>query len=320
MIHRLFYLDNLKAILIILVVLGHAIQFAVPEYLHNFAFRFIYSFHMPLFLAISGFLTYKKQPDRNLIKKRAVQLLIPFVVWAFIRPLVDNGCFDLQHTLTALLYPDNGLWFLYNLFVYSACFNISEFIEANYNVRQEYVLSVLFGLMIVSMVAFKTMMNCTQLVWYIPFFAIGYYIRKYHDLIKQKEFQIMILGGAIFLLGMPFWMMREDPLFYKWINLGSIFSYLYRWLIMMAGAIFFLLAGKKYLNQTSLFLGNIGKHTLGIYAMQFTILHYLGKLLVIESVPLRIVVSTILCVAICFMLTVCIGKVKYLRTLLIGVK
>lgn len=317
---RIQYLDNLKAILIILVILGHVIQGSIEDYQHNPIFRFIYSFHMPLFLAISGYLTYKPKYDSGLIKKRAFQLLLPFVAWAFLSPVLQRGAVGVDAALNVLLYPDNGLWFLYNLLVYSAIFNISERLSEKFAIRQEFLLCGFAVILVCAMAVLKTKFNCTQLCWYLPFFAIGYYMRKYSELVEKRESLILVLGGAIFLLGMPFWMMREDPLFYKWINLGSIFSYLYRWLIMMAGAIFFLLAGKKYFNQTSLFLGNIGKHTLGIYAMQFTILHYLGKVLVIESVPLRIVVSTILCVAICFMLTVCIGKVKYLRTLLIGVK
>lgn len=46
---RLPYLDSIKGILIILVVVGHAIQYCLSTYEMNFTFRFIYSFHMPLF-------------------------------------------------------------------------------------------------------------------------------------------------------------------------------------------------------------------------------------------------------------------------------
>ena len=48
-------------------------------------------------------------------------------------------------------------------------------------------------------------------------------------------------GGGVFIIGMPFWMMREDPLFYRWINLGGVIAYLYRWGVMMAASSFFCL-------------------------------------------------------------------------------
>lgn len=57
MTKRITYLDSLKAILILLVILGHAVQFNTEEYETNPLFQFIYSFHMPLFLFISGYLT-----------------------------------------------------------------------------------------------------------------------------------------------------------------------------------------------------------------------------------------------------------------------
>lgn len=50
MTHRLHYIDNLKGVLILLVVLGHCIQCTDLDFDHNAVFRYIYSFHMPLFM------------------------------------------------------------------------------------------------------------------------------------------------------------------------------------------------------------------------------------------------------------------------------
>lgn len=175
---RLCYLDVLKGILIILVVLGHAIQATFPNYLHNFLFRFIYSFHMPLFFVISGFLTYRgMQGHDDKLMKRAVQLLIPFVCWAFISPLLTYGSFNMDKTVKALLYPDNGLWFLYNLFFYNAIFFLSER-WAERGMKQEYIFAGFFMVLYLLMAIFHTMFNITQICWYMPFFAIGYYGRK----------------------------------------------------------------------------------------------------------------------------------------------
>ena len=60
---RILYLDVLKAICIVLVVVGHCIQYGSGNgyylekaYFENPMFIFIYSFHMPLFALISGYL------------------------------------------------------------------------------------------------------------------------------------------------------------------------------------------------------------------------------------------------------------------------
>lgn len=59
------FIDFVKGVLIFLVVLGHCIQygsgkyyFTRQSYFENILFKIIYSFHMPLFSLISGFLFF----------------------------------------------------------------------------------------------------------------------------------------------------------------------------------------------------------------------------------------------------------------------
>lgn len=72
--NRIQWIDNAKFIGIFLVVLGHL---PIPEY----AINFIYSFHMPLFFFISGYLYDVKKYDTFLkfLKHRSKQLLVPYV-------------------------------------------------------------------------------------------------------------------------------------------------------------------------------------------------------------------------------------------------
>ena len=89
--NRLFYVDNLRGFLIILVVLGHCIQHLDIDFDHNIVFRYIYSFHMPLFMFISGFVSYKREYHWTSIKRRFIQLVIPFIAWAMVSmSLKDN--------------------------------------------------------------------------------------------------------------------------------------------------------------------------------------------------------------------------------------
>lgn len=90
--NRNIYLDIVKAVTIILVVFGHCIQYGSgSEYLSgaffgNPIFIFIYSFHMPLFMLVSGYLfaySAKQIDEENgwirLIRKKATQLLVPLL-------------------------------------------------------------------------------------------------------------------------------------------------------------------------------------------------------------------------------------------------
>lgn len=59
------YLDVLKAFTIVCVIIGHCIQYGSGArylenqcYFDNIVFKIIYSFHMPLFMLISGYLFF----------------------------------------------------------------------------------------------------------------------------------------------------------------------------------------------------------------------------------------------------------------------
>ena len=59
------FLDIIKGITIFLVILGHCIENGVgikfiekKIFLNDFVYKFIYSFHMPLFALISGYFLY----------------------------------------------------------------------------------------------------------------------------------------------------------------------------------------------------------------------------------------------------------------------
>ncbi|MGA3080469.1 MAG: acyltransferase [Terracidiphilus sp.] len=81
-------LDCIKGFAICLVVWGHCIQYlsagSNEQYLQDPVFAIIYSFHMPLFMAISGYLFYASQHrygGRDLLIKKAKHLLLPAAAW-----------------------------------------------------------------------------------------------------------------------------------------------------------------------------------------------------------------------------------------------
>ena len=51
---RISYIDSLRGVAMILVVIGHLIQNNYSDAYHNSIFNVIYSIHMPLFFFISG--------------------------------------------------------------------------------------------------------------------------------------------------------------------------------------------------------------------------------------------------------------------------
>ena len=90
---RIDWIDHARAIGICLVVLGHTA--GLPE----FAMQLIYSFHMPLFFFISGYLlkdSYLDLPLKDFLKRLSYKLVVPYICfwivsyfyWLFTHALV----------------------------------------------------------------------------------------------------------------------------------------------------------------------------------------------------------------------------------------
>ena len=70
---RLQWLDYLKGLGIVLVVIGHV-------YTYGFAAKVIFLFHMPLFFVISGF-THRPQPVLAFLWKTTLSLALPYIAY-----------------------------------------------------------------------------------------------------------------------------------------------------------------------------------------------------------------------------------------------
>jgi fucose 4-O-acetylase-like acetyltransferase len=122
------WLDIVKGIGIILVVLGHTQT--------DLSFRYmLYWFHMPLFFAISGYLfrpVADWQSFGSFVKKRALQLLLPYaaalVLLTIIQCLVNRSLFIDWRSVGLggkFLYGDGvALWFLTCMFMTQVLFAV----------------------------------------------------------------------------------------------------------------------------------------------------------------------------------------------------
>lgn len=140
---HLEWIDVLKGIGIILVIIGHSIRDGMrTNMFFNNIYCFIYLFHMPLFFIISGYLLEKSiEKEQNidgLINKKIITLLIPFIVYSFIiyfcfsltkfiqiipKNLVQY--YSIKEYLLLCLLGKNPyafhLWYIYVLFLIEIC-------------------------------------------------------------------------------------------------------------------------------------------------------------------------------------------------------
>ena len=112
--------DQLKGILIILVIIGHV---ALGEIKENPLREFLYFFHMPIFLAITGYFISQSTlnlPYKEIIKKYKNRLITPYLL-AFIfytTLLIIFKTNSLKQFIALFLYPFYHLWYIPAMFIF----------------------------------------------------------------------------------------------------------------------------------------------------------------------------------------------------------
>ena len=123
---RIAYIAQAQLIGCLLVILGHSIPLnweTTPDAIY-LADKFLYTFHMPLFFFVSGYLFYKtnsveRYSFRAYIKKRCFRLMLPYVVLTlvgFIPKILTAKFFDdgaqlsMIYFIKAFLVPRENVW------------------------------------------------------------------------------------------------------------------------------------------------------------------------------------------------------------------
>lgn len=124
---RIGNIDTAKGILIILVVIGHVLNFNAPA--TSAIKTWIYSFHMPAFFIISGLLInpekWERQSFLTFIKHKAYSLLIPYIFFEIAAGIFQVILFGVNavkpigilYGMLTLHCNQGADWFLPTLFV-----------------------------------------------------------------------------------------------------------------------------------------------------------------------------------------------------------
>lgn len=316
--------DVLRGFAIFLVVMGHSIQegsgstFLMESgYFDDRLYQLIYSFHMPLFMLISGWLAWPginaadtKQSRVLLLKKRVQSLLIPVFGWTafdFIRiffeheikgyPHLGVGQGVIQFFLNAL----QNLWFLWAVFW---CFVIVYGIHFYF---KDSILLYVFGFIMIFFIpdglglgAYKYMMPYYILAYYAHGWSrcsfdsgksgkTDYVWRQLQAIYHKSPWLLTAVMGILFTaLFVPFFT-RDSLIYltgYKLIG-KDIWNQLktdcYRMLIGFVGSGFVIMVWKQLLGIWKGYhfpiLARLGRDSMGIYIVS-------GYILILGVAPL----------------------------------
>jgi acyltransferase len=196
---RLNYLDNLKGFGIIMVIMGH--MSLLPIGVNHL----IYSFHMPLFFLISGYLYNPKNNSiYDEIKINFNRYIIPyfkiglicFFIWGIVIKLLKKQDINIWDSLYSLLFNTydkincTPIWFLYTLFF--------SFIIFKFLLRFNYIFSI-FILIILSYFLSNFESNFISINSFLAsFYILLGYQSKFLNF--NKKYLILVLIIIIILL------------------------------------------------------------------------------------------------------------------------
>jgi fucose 4-O-acetylase-like acetyltransferase len=197
---RDLYWDSLKFVLIFLVIYGHTIDGHTPDGSFNRAmYSFIYMFHMPLFIFISGRFSHIR--DKKKYIKGILRLFETYVVSQIILTAISVIYGD-NFTINYLTTPNYVLWYLVALIYWRL---IVYFFPLKW-LRFRFLLIILS--LIISILAgfipISRPFSIQTALAFMPFFVIGYFsvdinIRKYINMVPWG-ISFIIFFSAFLLL------------------------------------------------------------------------------------------------------------------------
>lgn len=300
---RNLQIDALKGAAILLVVAGHAVG-SLPNFDANIFFRVIYSFHMPLFMFISGFVAAlsKATVGINLLKKKFLVLVVPFIAWYIISYFANGTYLTVMvkpYVKRLVLSPDWGLWFLWVLFL-NFCF-----LAAALWLKKKIGPSAFLLVCLLIWLEPINYFGMSLVKWQFCFFLLGYLISLYREKLKPFKNSAYCMSLIGFPVLVAFWYRNSPPTYSGaqrlWLNahqLGFINEFLvvaYNFIVPVLGIGFacFLIESMRG-NRVHKILAWFGLFTMDIYVSHQYFMKFAfgsGLILVVSSMLIALSAS-----------------------------
>lgn len=199
---RIYLFDNIKLFAIILVVIGHAIDFIARQdgnHLEKSLFLAIYSVHMPLFIFISGLFTKPMNKETKFPKQRVISYVLIGIAIRIMMALLSIILRE-DFRYSVLDMYDSFAWFMWAMAVFISL----VWLFREYNTKILLLISVIIGCMSGFDKNLGDKLVLMRIVVFLPFFIAGYMLKPEQILrvISNKWIKAVsaIIAIGIFLL------------------------------------------------------------------------------------------------------------------------
>lgn len=265
---RLYFFDNAKALLMLLVVFGHVIEPLIYKEGYKAIYAFIYLFHMPCFVFISGYFAKRGVTVKEAFSKFIAPLAVfQILYYLLIYSLVPDKIITLRPFLST---PFHALWYLLSLFCWTLLFNF---------IREKYILHFVAAFTLLSIVAgifdfIGRELSLSRTIYFFPFFLLGYWVKQrgLNDVFRNNAVNMFIYTILLSLicLGSFFVVIPNGILWanrsYSSVSLDNTGGMITRTITIVSGY----LTSLSFLNimpHNKVFFTDLGSKTLQIYLL-----------------------------------------------------
>lgn len=289
--NRINYLDNIKGLLIFLVVLGHFLyDFSIHNTICSNLAKTIYLFHMPVFVFCSGFLC-KDEVNYERIKK--------FIIFY----LIGNTFFMLFSYMfyekePNLIEPYYSFWYLLALITWRIG---SKYLK---NIKCIMLISIIVSLLVGFSIKINNTFALSRIICFFPVFILGIkakekniyeYISKNIKMFKVISLLLLIAITFLSVSIIPILSFNDLQMF-PYINKNGI---IYRIIIYLIACIMILIFLSLMPNKKNI-ITNLGRNSLYIYLYHRVFSLIISKYWIFgNNTILTILISIICSIIIC---------------------
>lgn len=289
------YLDVLKGFLIYLVFVGHMIELCPEQHISClFLFEAIYSFHMPLFFVVSGYLGKNVERNRD---KAFENLIVPTILFEI-----------MYFVIHWILKADNFHMFLTPIFAYWYIFVLFAFrILMPYMRRISHI--IIISIVVALGIGFNSeigeYMSLSRFFCMLPFYLLGYYMSE--DLLEKirhlKLYLIMSIDIIALVVLFIIWKTDILQLDFSWMTCYSNITDLYGRILQYILAFLFSISVIRVIPVRNIVFERFGENTLQIYFLNFYFVAVIDKLNIFSMFKRG---HILICLFLSFIFCVCI--------------
>jgi len=269
------FFDNAKFVLITLVVIGHTYTSLrhESEFIKSVYFL-IYSFHMPLFILISGYFT-KNFNKPEYYRKTISSALIPYLIFEAIFSVFRHILYQTENLKLTFLVPSWSMWFLLSLFLWRML--LPYFLQFKHPLLISVAVAVLAGYVD----NIDDFLSLQRTLAFFPFFLLGFYLQRRHfeallNWFTPRRRLLSVAGIALVFFLLYFtgpsrdWLLYDKP--YAEFGYPEWYAGLYR-LGFMGLALIMSVFVLSLVPRRKTFFTELGSRTLYVYLLHGFFIH-----------------------------------------------